>query len=58
MGTPPTRISQHIKAPRSDVFRALLDPRAVATWMVPQGMTSQVHVFEAREGGPFRISHL
>ena len=24
--------------------------------MVPDGMTSQVHVFEAREGGSFRIS--
>ena len=29
---------------------------AVATWMVPHGMTSHVHEFEAREGGPFRIS--
>ena len=33
-----------------------LDARAVATWMVPLGMTSQVHVFDAREGGLFRIS--
>jgi len=28
----------------------------VATWMVPNGMTSHVHMFEAREGGSFRIS--
>ncbi len=30
--------------------------RAVATWMVPTGMTSQVHAFDAREGGSFRVS--
>jgi uncharacterized protein YndB with AHSA1/START domain len=51
-----THITQHIKAPRAAVYRALLDPQAVATWMVPDGMTSHVHAFEAREGGAFRIS--
>jgi hypothetical protein len=43
-------------APRSVAYRALLDARAVATWMVPDGMTSHVHAFDAREGGSFRIS--
>ena len=38
------------------VYRALIDARAVATWMVPIGMTSHVHTFDAREGGAFRIS--
>jgi uncharacterized protein YndB with AHSA1/START domain len=51
-----TRISRHVNAPRASVYRALLDPRAVATWMVPTGMTSRVHAFDAREGGSFRIS--
>jgi len=51
-----TRISQHIKAPRANVYRALLDPRAVAIWKVPTGMTCHVHAFDAREGGSFRIS--
>jgi uncharacterized protein YndB with AHSA1/START domain len=51
-----TRIRYHINAPRAIVYRALLDARAVATWKVPTGMTSQVHAFEAREGGSFRIS--
>ncbi|RKH50619.1 polyketide cyclase [Corallococcus sp. AB049A] len=55
-GMSTTRIRQHVKAPRSSVYRALLDARAVQTWMVPEGMTSQVHVFEPREGGAFRIS--
>jgi uncharacterized protein YndB with AHSA1/START domain len=51
-----TRISRYINAPRADVYRALLDARAVQRWMVPIGMTSHVHEFDAREGGAFRIS--
>ncbi len=51
-----TRLNQHVNAPRAQVYRALLDARAVATWMVPDGMTSHVHAFDAREGGSFRIS--
>jgi uncharacterized protein YndB with AHSA1/START domain len=51
-----TRISRHVNAPRAIVYRALLDPRAVTRWMAPTGMTSQVHAFDAREGGSFRIS--
>src|SRR5262247_3080040 len=55
-GVSSTRISCCVNAPRANVYRALLDARAVATWMVPAGMTSRVHAFEAREGGSFRIS--
>jgi uncharacterized protein YndB with AHSA1/START domain len=51
-----TRISYHINAPRAIVYRALLDPDAIAKWKVPNGMTCQVHSFDAREGGAFRIS--
>ena len=51
-----TRISRQVSAPRQKVYRALIDPRAVASWMVPTGMTSHVHSFDPREGGTFRIS--
>jgi uncharacterized protein YndB with AHSA1/START domain len=51
-----TRISYRLNAPRERVYRAFLDANDVATWMVPTGMTSTVHAFEAREGGAFRIS--
>jgi uncharacterized protein YndB with AHSA1/START domain len=51
-----TELTRHIAAPRSRVYRALIDPAAVQRWMVPDGMTSQVHSFDAREGGNFRIS--
>jgi uncharacterized protein YndB with AHSA1/START domain len=53
-----TRIRRHVKAPRATVYHALRDARAVATWMVPAGMTGQVHAFDPREGGSFRIAAL
>jgi uncharacterized protein YndB with AHSA1/START domain len=51
-----THVSHHINAPRPAVYRALLDPGAVAKWRVPNGMSSHVHTFEAYEGGAFRVS--
>ncbi|MEO8266617.1 MAG: SRPBCC family protein [Ilumatobacteraceae bacterium] len=51
-----TRVTRHIRAPRSRVYRALLDPAAVQHWMVPDQMTSHIHEFDTREGGEFRIS--
>jgi uncharacterized protein YndB with AHSA1/START domain len=38
------------------VYRALVDPEAIPHWKVPDGMTCRIHVFDAREGGTFRIS--
>jgi uncharacterized protein YndB with AHSA1/START domain len=51
-----TRINRHLRAPRPVVYRALLDPGAIAQWRVPVGMTSRVHWLDAREGGTFRVS--
>ena len=51
-----TRITQHIRAPRASVYRALVDRESVATWMVPDGMTIRVHELEAREGGSIRVT--
>jgi uncharacterized protein YndB with AHSA1/START domain len=51
-----TRVTQHVRAPRSAVYRALLDADAIATWRVPSGMSGHVHEFDAREGGAFRVS--
>ncbi|MGW2339750.1 SRPBCC domain-containing protein [Streptomyces sp. NPDC001661] len=51
-----TELSRHVNAPRAAVYRALIDADAVAHWRVPAGMTSQVHEFDAREGGRFRVS--
>ncbi|HZD21823.1 MAG TPA: SRPBCC domain-containing protein [Acidimicrobiia bacterium] len=51
-----TRLTRHIRAPREAVYRALVDADAVRRWMVPDNMTSQIHEFQAHEGGKFRIS--
>ncbi len=51
-----TRVSRRLRAPRAAVYRALLDPAAVARWKVPEGMTCRVHEFDAREGGTLRVS--
>ena len=51
-----TRISGHINASRAAVYRALLDADSVARWRVPEGMSAQVHEFDAWEGGSFRVS--
>jgi uncharacterized protein YndB with AHSA1/START domain len=40
LGVSSTRIRHRVNAPRAVVYRVLLDARAVATWMVPTGLTS------------------
>jgi uncharacterized protein YndB with AHSA1/START domain len=51
-----TSIHCHFSAPPGRVYAALTDPAAIQKWRVPQGMTSQVHSFDAREGGAFRVT--
>ncbi|MEU1200404.1 SRPBCC family protein [Streptomyces sp. NPDC005813] len=51
-----TRVSRRVNASRAAVYRALLDADAVARCRVPTGMRSEVHTFEAHEGGVFRVS--
>jgi uncharacterized protein YndB with AHSA1/START domain len=51
-----TRMTRHLAAPRSAVYRALLDREAVARWKVPANMTSEVHEWDASEGGRLRVS--
>jgi len=51
-----TVVSKTIDAPRTAVYRAFLDPEAVAAWLPPDSMTGVIHAFEPREGGAFRMS--
>jgi uncharacterized protein YndB with AHSA1/START domain len=51
-----TKVSRVIKASRKAIYRALIDPIALATWRVPDGMTAKVHEFDARESGRYRMS--
>ena len=45
-----------VPADRATVYRALLDPAAVARWRVPDGMRAEVHELDARVGGRVRMS--
>ncbi len=38
------------------IYRAFLDPEAVAAWRPPKGMTCHVYDFNPFEGGSFRMS--
>jgi uncharacterized protein YndB with AHSA1/START domain len=51
-----TKVSKIIKASRKAVYKACLDAHALAKWRVPDNLTARVHVFEAREGGTYRMS--
>jgi uncharacterized protein YndB with AHSA1/START domain len=51
-----TRITRHLRAPRSRVYAALIAGDELPRWKVPREMTMRVHSFDAREGGSYRIS--
>ena len=45
-----------LKAPVSRVFKAFSDPQAKATWLPPFGFICQVHAFDFKEGGSYKMS--
>lgn len=48
--------SRIIKASPRTLYRALTDPRALATWRAPEGMKGEMLAFDGREGGHYRMS--
>jgi uncharacterized protein YndB with AHSA1/START domain len=57
--TPPMgTVSFHrvLRAPPERVYRAFLDPGALAKWLPPHGFTCSVQHLDARVGGTFRMS--
>jgi uncharacterized protein YndB with AHSA1/START domain len=38
------------------IYRAFLDPDALAKWLPPNGFTGKVHQLDARVGGVYRMS--
>jgi glutathione S-transferase len=50
------RAQHHTSAAAQDVYMALIDRDAVARWMPPDGATSQIHAFEPRVGGDFKMT--
>jgi uncharacterized protein YndB with AHSA1/START domain len=50
------RLHRVLRAPPERVYRAFLDPVALAKWLPPNGFTCTVHQFDARVGGSYRMS--
>lgn len=48
--------SRTIKAPPQTIYAAFVDAAALAAWLPPSGMTADIHEFDPREGGAFRIT--
>ena len=56
MSSGTVRLHRVLNAPPERVYRAFLDPDAMAKWLPPHGFTCQVHHMEARVGGTYRMS--
>src|SRR3954466_4899918 len=50
------RLHRVLRAPAERVYRAFLDPDAMARWLPPYGFTGKVHEMNARVGGGYRMS--
>lgn len=56
MSTHTVRLHRVLRAPPDRVYRAFLDPDAMAKWLPPHGFTGRVHEIDARVGGRYRMS--
>jgi uncharacterized protein YndB with AHSA1/START domain len=45
-----------LRAPAERVYRAFLEPDAMAKWLPPHGFVGKVHQMDARVGGGYRMS--
>ena len=50
------RLHRVLRAPPDRVYRAFLDPDAMAKWLPPHGFTGKVHRMDAQVGGEWRMS--
>jgi uncharacterized protein YndB with AHSA1/START domain len=50
------RLHRVVRAPAERLYRAFLDPDAMAKWLPPHGFTGRVHEMDARVGGGYRMS--
>jgi uncharacterized protein YndB with AHSA1/START domain len=50
------RLHRVLRAAPEKVYRAFLDPDAMAKWLPPNGFTGRVEHLEARVGGSYKMS--
>lgn len=56
MATGTVRLHRVLRAAPEKVYRAFIDPDAMAKWLPPHGFTGRVHQMDARVGGTYRMS--
>ena len=50
------RFQRVLRATPDRVYRAFIDPDAMAKWLPPNGFTGKVHHLDAKVGGTYRMS--
>ena len=50
------KLHRVLRATPDRVYRAFIDPEAMAKWLPPNGFTGKVHSIEARVGGSYKMS--
>jgi uncharacterized protein YndB with AHSA1/START domain len=56
MPTNTVRLHRVLRAAPERVYRAFLDPDAMAKWLPPNGFTGRVHHVDPKVGGSYRMS--
>jgi len=56
MATGTVRLHRVLKASPERVYRAFLEPAALAKWIAPYGFVCEIHELDARVGGRHRAS--
>jgi len=56
MSTNTVQLHRVLRAAPEKVYRAFLDPDAMAKWLPPNGFTGKVHEMDAKVGGKYRMS--
>lgn len=56
MPTGTVRLHRVLRAPPERMYRAFLEPAALAKWLPPHGFTCAVHHMDAKVGGTYKMS--
>src|SRR6266487_214288 len=56
MSTNTIRLHRVLRAAPGKIYRAFLDPEAMAKWLPPNGFTGKVHHMDAKVGGSYKMS--
>jgi uncharacterized protein YndB with AHSA1/START domain len=56
MATGTVRLHRVLRATPERIYRAFIEPDAIAKWLPPHGFTCQVQRMDARIGGSYRMS--